>query len=388
VYTIVSADPGCGNLVNNLAHEMVEAASDPFPPASVMLTGDGETADICDPKHRDAPVSVPFVPQPGPVLPPNPSFPTSGDFATSRTISVPQYWSNAGQKCVTGFTDSTMPSGPGPGPLQAAITGNGADISFTITGSGFGILPDPPSWRPPWSINLPYLAIQNETQGWQAGNALNSDFVSLNIASWSDTTVVINGFNFNTGNLVMHPNDHLTFWVCNPASGNCGFGRIILAESGLPQLKVFVDNMPNVTLSYDLLVDGNKVAGPLANHTSTWWLSFSGSPTVTVTENATTRPAFFTPTFIDGCDSNGRVALKPGDNQTCTILNIAATGCASGQHCCTNPTSSHGCAPGCIADTIACERLCPEGENTCCGAQLPNGRCDGACVRSPPQSCH
>ncbi len=31
VFTIVSADPKCGNFVQNLVHEMVEAASDPFP---------------------------------------------------------------------------------------------------------------------------------------------------------------------------------------------------------------------------------------------------------------------------------------------------------------------------------------------------------------------
>jgi hypothetical protein len=124
---------------------------------------------------------------------------------------------------VAGFSDSTMPSGPGSGPLQASITGNGADMSLTITGSGFGLLPDPPTFNPPWSINLPYLAIQDETLRWQAGNALNSDFTKLNIESWSDAAVVIKGLSFRIGNLVMQPNDDLSYWVCNPASGNCRF---------------------------------------------------------------------------------------------------------------------------------------------------------------------
>ncbi len=278
-----------------------------------------------------------------------------------------------------------MPSGPGLGPLQATITGKRSGHFFynhrqwiRHSAAGSSDCEATVERRPS------YLAIQNETQGWQAGNALNSDFVNLNFASWSDTQIVISGFNFYTGNLVMHPNDQLSYWVCNPASGNCGFGTITLVESGLAQLKVFVNNTPFVTLTYDLLVDGTKVPGPpLANGASTGWIPFNGSPTVTVTENATTGPAFFTPTFIDGCNSNGRIALKPGDNQTCRILNRASTGCASGQHCCSNPTSSQGCAPGCIADTIACEPLYPTGKNKCCGSPLPSGKCDNACVELP-----
>ena len=208
LYTIVSADPRCGNFINNLVHEMAEAASDPFPPTKVILSGSDETVDICD--DRNALASVPFVPQPGKVLPPKQSFPASGRFTTSSIISVPQYWSNAGQKCITGFTDTTMPSGSGSGPLRPAITGNGAAISLTFTGSGFGSLPNHPAWNPPWNINLPYIAIQNETQGWQAGNTLNSDFVTLNVSSWSDTTIAINGLNFNIGNLVMQPGDRFS----------------------------------------------------------------------------------------------------------------------------------------------------------------------------------
>jgi hypothetical protein len=184
----------------------------------------------------------------------------------------------------------------------------------------------------------------------------------------------------------MQPNDHLSFWACNPASAKCGFGQANLIETGLAQLKVLIYNMPNVNLLYNLFANGNKVAGPLANHTDTGWLSFNGGPTVTVTENST-QPGFFTPKFINGCDSNGRVVLRPGDNQTCSILNIAATGCGAGQHCCSNPTSSNGCSAGCVADAIACEPLCGPKTNKCCEGQLPNGRCETACISSPPHSC-
>jgi hypothetical protein len=382
IYTITSADPACGNLIKNLAHEMAEAASDPFPSSDVILSGSGETVDICD--DQGAATSAPFVPS-GNVLPAKQSFPSSGRFTTASTISVPQYWSNAGRKCITGFTDNTTPTGPGGGALQAAMSGNGADITFTITGSGFGLLPSSPPGRPPWSVNLPYIAIQNKTQGWQAGNSLNSDLVRLNVASWSDTGVAVNGFFFIIGNLVMQPGDHLSYWVCNPASGKCKSGNATLVEPGSPQLKVFVNNTNNVTLSYDVLVDGVKVAGPLFNDMSTGWVAFSGSPTVTVTENAT-QPGFFAPRFINGgCDASGRVSLKPGDNQTCRILNIATSGCAAGQHCCSGNNSAGGCIAGCVPDAVQCKPLCPQGKK-CCAGPAPNGQCNDQCIGAK-QSC-
>src|SRR5262249_50241421 len=42
IYTISFADSRCGIFTSNLVHEMVEAATDPFPPLSVLETGDGE----------------------------------------------------------------------------------------------------------------------------------------------------------------------------------------------------------------------------------------------------------------------------------------------------------------------------------------------------------
>jgi hypothetical protein len=374
IYTIESADPQCKNFIDNLVHEMVEATSDPFPPLNVILSGTGEVADLCG----DVPPSTPFALPEQLVLPANPSFPTSGRFTTSGTsgtVQVPQYWSNNGGKCAAGFADNTTPT-----VSQAEITGNGADITLTISGTGFG---NPLPWinpREPAPLDVPYLGIQDETQGWQAGNALNSDFLKTNIALWSDTTIVVKGFFFNTGNLVMQPNDQLSYWVCNPASGKCGFAKTKLVESGSPQLKIFVENMPNVTLSYDILVDGQKVDARN-------WLVFSDSPTVTVTENPT-QPGYFTPTFFGGCDSSGRVALKPGDNQTCTILNIATTGCSSGQHCCSGATSSLGCVAGCVADTVVCQPLCPPlpAGQICCEGPLPNGQCAASCI-IPPAKC-
>jgi hypothetical protein len=385
LYTIESADSRCvPPFMHNLLHEMVEATSDPFPPPSVLLSGGGgEIVDICD--LKGVLPSRPFVP-PVPVLA-NLGFPASSSFTDALTgpIIVPQYWSNAGQQCFTGFTNNKTPSGaPGPvSPLKITTSGNGAASSFTITGIGFGTLPPPQT--APTSAALPYIAIQDTTQRWQIGNSLNSDTVTLNTASWSDTSIAINGFAFNSGNLIMKPQDNLTVWVCNPASGDCGSGSIPLTESGAPQLKVIIANASGVTLSYDISIDGTQVAGPLTDGGTTGWLPLA-SGNHTVTEKQTT-PGLITSRFTGACNATGQVTLNPGDNTICTIVNIASAGCPNGQHCCSTPTTSSGCPSGCVPNTTVCQPLCPAGTNKCCGSALPNGKCSDACIKSPPASC-
>ncbi len=183
----------------------------------------------------------------------------------------------------------------------------------------------------------------------------------------------------------MQPGDHLSYWLCNPASGKCASSNVDLVESGSPQLKVFINNTRDVNLSYDLLIDGVKAAGPLFNDTSSPWLSFTGSPTVTVGENSL-EPGFFAPRFINGgCDASGRVSLKPGDNQTCRILNIATSGCAAGQHCCSGNNSAGGCVAGCVPNAVQCKPLCPPNRK-CCAGPAPNGQCSDPCI-APGQSC-
>ena len=371
VYTITSADPACGSLPKELLHEMVEAASDPFPPLSVITSGSGEIADVAD--DQKCPASTPFA-TPAPIqgLPASLNFPSFDNFTSAGTIQVQQYWSNAKQQCVAG-SNSTMPK-----VLKIGTTGNGVTLSLTITGTGFGTLA-------PTSSAVPYIAIQNETQRWQAGNSLNSDVVTLNISSWAGTAISVNGFNFTRGNLVLKPKDKLSVWVCNPSSGICGAGATTLAESGAPQLKVDVFNATNVNLAYDLKLDGNPVAHAVPNGGSTGWMTEPGGSHV-VSETPTV-PGFVTPTFRDGCDANGNLSLKLGDNQICTIFNVVNTGCSATQHCCSNVNSKVGCSAGCVSSAVSCQALCPQGKNKCCGSVLPNGKCDGACVNSPKESC-
>jgi hypothetical protein len=214
-YTISSASPSCTNFTDNVVHEMVETASDPSPPLSVVMTGTGEIADLCD---------MPTTPA-SPSWDPNSNQITfsPGGFLSSQ---IPQYQSNAIGACVTGFGDLSMPAVTG-----ATLSGNFPNASVTITGSGFGTIPAP--FVIPASTNLPYLGIQDTAQNWQAGNSLNSDPVSLTVTSWTPGSISISGFSPPGGsNLMMAASDILAVWVCSPSSGMCGSGMFPASVSG------------------------------------------------------------------------------------------------------------------------------------------------------------
>ena len=391
IYTISSADSRCGTFIKNLVHEMVEAATNPFPGLDVLRNGGkGEAVDICDDANASA--FMPFVP-PTSVLSTKTDFPSSRKFTTSATVSVPAYWSNANQTCV-GLTGDTpqgrlagggtsfkgKPAFPFPNlPPHVETSGNGANISFTITGQGFGALPSDISV--PTSANLPYLAIQNNTQSWQAGNSLNGDSVNLNITSWSDTTITATGLIFSSGNnLVMKRNDNFSAWVCNPASGKCGAANWALDEPGTPELNLLVIN--SVPLHFNVLIDGKAVATHTGGGFIGWQTLAPGAHLIT---EVPTDPGLFTPHFFGGCEA-GKITLAEGDNQFCTVLNGFNPGCAGDQHCC-GSVGKFGCTPECISNTVACKPLCPPNDGTkCCEGPLATGECSVACIKSS-QSC-
>jgi hemoglobin len=207
-YTISSASTtaplNCGNLTNNVVHEMVEAVSDPSPPLSVISTGTGEIADVCS----GAPASSSWVPT---VMPP---VSLTGGFLM---VQVPQYMSNATMACIPGFSSMTKPN-----IKTVTLNGSFPASKVLITGSGFGSIGPP--FVIPTSANLPFLGIQDQSQSptWQAGNSLNMDNVGLTITNWSDTSISISGFSPAAGsNVAMQAADNLTAWVCNPGSGAC-----------------------------------------------------------------------------------------------------------------------------------------------------------------------
>ena len=205
-YTISSVDTTCGNFTDNLVHEMVEAASDPEPGIGVITSGGmGEIGDMCENFHFSP--STSWVPTSATsLLSPN----------TFLGSSLPQYWSNAGQSCGTGFSDTTAPS-----ISNVMLSGTSfPQILVTITGSGFGTIPAP--FTVPSGVDLPYLGVQDVSQSWQAGNSLNSNATSLSVTSWTNTSITISGFNPPAGSsIVLNANDRLVFWVCNPSSGAC-----------------------------------------------------------------------------------------------------------------------------------------------------------------------
>ncbi|MGA7343086.1 MAG: hypothetical protein WBE72_19380 [Terracidiphilus sp.] len=225
-YTIssVSTAPlNCGDYTHNVLHEMVETASDPSPPFSVMTTGNGEIVDICD--DMNAPTSPSWVPtaslQSGRTL-------TPGGFLT---VKVPQFWSNAGQACVKGFSSTAMPAITG-----ATMSGSFPTSSIAVTGSGFGTVPS--AFVIPTGANLPYAGVQdqNTAQNWQAGNSLNSDTVGMTVTSWSDSAIAISGFSPPSGSTTaLNSGDPLTLWVCNPSSGLCGSSNFNSTSSGSGQ---------------------------------------------------------------------------------------------------------------------------------------------------------
>ena len=373
VYTITSADSSCGVLTENMMHEMIEAATDPFPSLEVIRSGgDDEIADLAD--QANCPKLTPFVPPSFvPALAANSGFPSFDQFTTGGNLQARWYWSNAKHECTPGL-DITAPS-----IQQVTMTGNGATLTMNISGTGFGTLPF-------GAPTVPYIAVQDRTQGWQAGNSLNSDEVGLNLASWTDSAVTFNGFNFKRGNLVMKPGDLMNVWVCNPSSGQCGGSFTSLIEPGAPELNIAILNLPQVYLTYNVSVDGTMAARSIGNGGRTSWLT-EATGAHSISESATT-PGHFAPTFpnnaalLNSCDPTGKVTLNVGDNQICTIVNTPNTGCSAGQHCCGNVDSKLGCVAGCVSTAVACVPLCPKSTDTCCTKAGANGKCDSTCVAS------
>jgi hypothetical protein len=367
VWTITMTSTECNSgpsvFTTNLLHEMVEAATDPFPPVSVILSGSGEIADECESSLTGDPVAgtttSPFaVPASVPTLPPG------GDsvaFATSSIIAVPAFWSNEWQHCWSGFADLSAPAPP----IVTILSGQGGTLSMTIAASngGFGLLP--PSFTAGNTVTLPYIGLQDLTQGWQAGNSLDSDQVTLNV-SWpsstspSPPTIAVTGVGRPGTDFTMKSGDQLAVWVCNPQSGNCSPTGAISAPPGpfLPNLAValavFQSQViaPYVTFS----VDGKAAGSLFGDGSSTGWMTLGiGSHTVSASVPADTS-GMYKVSYTGACTASGVVTLNEGDNRTCDIrvmssLTLKSTGCATNETC---------CEAGVIKCSI-CMRLPPHG---------------------------
>ncbi len=350
VYTITSASSPCGTLTDNLLHEMVEAITDPFPSLNVLLSGSGEIADQC----TNSGTTSPFVPS-GAVIPTQLSGGiATGPFTTASTISVPKYWSNANQVCVTGFGDTTSPNTPS----VTVNSGQGPKLSMTVSGDGFGTVPAP--FGVPESGSLPYVALQDQTQNWQAGNALNSDLFGLSITAWSNNTIKIAGIGNVGSDFNMLPTDAVSLWICNAASGNCSGGNITLPESTAnPNLAIVLSVLdPQQYAPYvPVDIDGVAHGALFGDGNSTGWIPVSaGTHTVSATAYGTGEG--FTVSYTGACNAQGKITLSAGQSRSC-VVGVAAnslinmSGCPQGTHCC-SPGNGHCMKGQCYSDKVIC----------------------------------
>jgi hypothetical protein len=87
---------------------------------------------------------------------------------------------------------------------------------ITITGSGFGTMA-------PFDSDSPDIKIADVTGGWNAGftGDPGGDTVTLNVSSWTDTQIVIQGFTgqYGQNGFVLNNNDQIQVFVANAQSG-------------------------------------------------------------------------------------------------------------------------------------------------------------------------
>src|SRR3984885_10647515 len=89
------------------------------------------------------------------------------------------------------------------------------DQTITLTGSGLGT-------QTPYNSDSMYLEIADLTGNWTAGYINNGspNEVTLNVTSWTDSQIVIQGFtgNYGQNNWVLNPGDKIQVSVWNPQS--------------------------------------------------------------------------------------------------------------------------------------------------------------------------
>lgn len=206
IYTIVHTNFACGGYIGlffSLTHEMVEAATDPYPidisiiPPHINIATQNEIGDFCEGANvtifGDGSDSTPLAGAPWGIT------------------NITAYWSNAQQKCI-GLADTTAPL------IANVVVSNWGSLSaFNISGSGFGAMPN--------QIGLPssalhYIEVSSAT--WRAGNAINGDNAGVQISGWSDTQINNVGFRVSPGTTINNvPGDSLVVWLCNPNSLKC-----------------------------------------------------------------------------------------------------------------------------------------------------------------------
>jgi hypothetical protein len=348
VFTLTMTNPVCSTpfpYTENLLHEMIEAVTDPFPPErDINPNWQHEIADVCEGQMQSNRFSTTGL-LGGIVLPGGNASPPF-----TNNITVPSYRSNLKRECIAGFSDLTVPTG-----LALTVNGGqGGTASMTITGSGFGTLP--PAFRIGSKVTLPYIGIQDITQGWQAGNALNGDGTNgfaVGISNWSPNSITINGIGDPGTSFRMRSGDQLSMWICEPASGQCAgaSGSQISMPPGayLPNLAValVLEDVQHLAPYVTFTIDGNPSGGLLGNGNTSPWITLGiGSHQIAAAVPGLNSDEYIIKGYGQDCDASGKITLGDGDNRTCAIVvtTVAAqdsSGCGIGERCC--EPSATGC---------------------------------------------
>jgi len=304
IYTIVLTNPACGGnggFFDSLTHEMVEAATDPFPvdisiiPPHINISTQNEIADFCE----GTGVKI-FAD-------------SSGTTPMDTPVSLTTYWSNARQSCVS-FGDLTQPI-----VSNVAVSNWGSQTAFAFSGSGFGSMPAQVVLP---NMALPYLEVKNTTQNWEAGNILNGDTIPLLIANWSATLVSNVGFDGVAVNNV--PGVPITAWLCNPSSLKCNSHATVSAPGPYnPRLHVL--NVVDGQFTAADTITISRGTQQVMTHTVQGRCSpciFSASETLPAGSYSFTQTVTG-PTVMkhigNGCQ---QIVLASGEETSCEILDV------------------------------------------------------------------
>ena len=215
-----------------------------------------------------------------------------GDFSLAAGDSISINVWNVPSK--TGPASYTVACGSISSKSETPVINNVSKISpvqtqtITISGNGFGDLD-------PYNGNSPYIEITDSTSGWSAGysSGATPNGVTLNIASWSDSQIVISGFTGKYGDFSLAAGDSISINVWNvpsktgPASYTVACGSIS-SKSETPVInnvsKISPVQTQTITISGNGFGDldpynGNSPYIEITDSTSGWSAGYSSGAT-------------------------------------------------------------------------------------------------------------
>lgn len=362
IYTIVQTNPACdyGSFIS-LTHEMVEAATDPYPidisiiPPHINIASQNEIGDLCEGINVT-------------------TFADSTGYSEltaylESEARVTAYWSNAQQKCIS-FADTTAPL-----INSVAVSNWGSQSTFNLSGSGFGVMPNQIALP---SSDLPYIEVRGTDSSWpwKAQNTIYEpdgllfpprlDNVRVIIPNWSDTQVNNVGFRVSPGTTINTvpgeylnnvPGGLLLVWLCNPNSLKCSSKTTFSAPGPYnPRLNVVnaVAGEFDSTDTIAIFLGGQQIMSHDVQglcRTCTF-SSLQTLPPGTYAFTQSVTGSVPMERVSNGCQN---ILLASGEETSCSILDQGPVPpppiCGPGTHYC--GTDIHG-RPICISDKEMC----------------------------------